>query len=167
MKVFAIVSGVLLFGCFAATTLFAAAVFVVVSLGDSFGTRLEYAGGEVYYKDSVSEEEAQKFANYMQEDWSNLGDFVTFQLERDEQASTVFVRMCAKSETWETNDYDAALMALELLLQKEVFAGEDVAYELCDDKLVPQKTIDYFNETGAEKNPVTPQELDTTSGVES
>ena len=159
MKTFSIVAIVLLVGGFAASALIAAAVVVAVSMGGSHGTRLTYPSGEVYYKDTVSTEEAQKFADYMHEQWSEHENFVTFQLERDQQIHTVYVRMSAKAEAWETNQYDASFMALELLLEKDVFPGENVVYELCDDRLVPQKSLDKF--------PIEDKDLDSKSIDES
>ena len=144
MKPLVIVAVAFVFGCFAVTALAATVLVGVAMMGSPYGERLAYESGEVYYTENVTESDAQRFADYMQEQWGELNNFVTFQLEREAATGIMHVRMCAKPQAWESDDLDYSFIALETLLQKDVFPGENVVFALCDDELETRKTIDEY-----------------------
>ena len=135
-------------GVTAATTVLMLGVGVTALIAASFlmegsrGERIEIRNGELYYKDTVTSEEARKLADFLDEQFGSFENQKTFQVDRCDGA--VRVRMCAQPKTWETDELDYSYVAIEALLQLDVFPNENVKIELCDRYLNVKKEIDKF-----------------------
>jgi hypothetical protein len=125
----------------AITTLIAAAIL----FGDSRGERIEFKNGELFYTEQVDAHQAQKLADFLQEQYGDLKNKKSIQLDRKD--NDVIVRLCAQPSTWQTDDLDYSFQAIEYLMQLEVFKNENVVVELCDPYFKPKKLIDHWSVT--------------------
>ena len=131
-------SAMAIFMGLAVTTLFAAVMF----FGDTRGERIEFKNGELFYTKYVTEEDAKKLAMLFEKLYGDFDNHKTMQVDRSDKE--VIVRMCAMPNTWNTDELDESFRALEFLIQTEVFEGQNVRIELCDQYLQMKKTIDHW-----------------------
>ncbi|MEZ4778871.1 MAG: hypothetical protein R2786_05750 [Flavobacteriaceae bacterium] len=115
-------------------------VFLLVLLVscNSYGDKVVYDGTEIYYKEGVSEETAKEIGEYLQEMGFTDGSEKSVQLTKD---SVYNFRMVVQKqfETDTTKDY--SFMALGFLLSSEVFNGESLNFQLCDNTFKTVRTI--------------------------
>ena len=104
------------------------------------GTRIELQNGELFYTETVTPEEANSLADFLNTQFGEQANTTSFQVDRVD--NEVCVRMCAQSIAWETDDLDTSFHALELLIQTIVFPAENVKLQLCDEYIEVKKTID-------------------------
>lgn len=121
----------------------AAVVGVAMLLSNQFGERIEIKNGELYYTENVTEDQATELAQMLEENFGELSNFKSFQLDRD--GENLIVRMCAESRAWETNDLDYSFRAMEVLLETELSFDENMVFQVCDRQLQPMKTFDEIN----------------------
>ena len=117
-----------------------AALVLLSVFSGGYGTRIELKKGELYYSETVTLEEAQSLADFLNNQYGEVDNEITFQVDRVE--NEICVRMCAQPSTWETDDSDYMFSALELLIQANVFEEENVKIQLCDESMEVKKTID-------------------------
>lgn len=125
---------VVLLGVGAAVLIGASALF-----GD-YGTRIELQKGELYYCETVTSKEALSLADFLNEQYGELDNEISFQVDRVD--GDVCLRMCTQSIAWETDDMDYSFHALELLVQTTIFKNENVKVQMCDEFMTVKKTID-------------------------
>ncbi len=125
-----------------AVVLLAGVAILGASLSSEYGTRIELEKGELFYTASVTPAEAESLAKFLNDQYGELDNEITFQADRVD--GNACFRMCVQSVAWETDDLDASFMALEILLQTSVFAEENVKVQLCDQNMTVKKTIDTF-----------------------
>ena len=124
--------------------LFAAgmAALVGVAILTDGNERIRISVGELYYTNNVEQEQAERLAGFLDAQFSDLENFITFQLDRRQDAFVV--RMCAQPQAWESDDLDYSFVAMEILLQQEVFSADNVVFEVCDEHMKTRKTFDRF-----------------------
>ncbi|MCB0457490.1 MAG: hypothetical protein R2776_00465 [Flavobacteriaceae bacterium] len=103
-----------------------------------YGDKVTFDGTEVYYKDNVTQEMATKTGEYLQEMGFTDGSAKSVQLTKD---SVYNFRMVVQKqfETDTTKDY--SFMALGFLLSSEVFNGEALNFQLCDNTFKTVRNI--------------------------
>ncbi len=119
---------------------FATIVFAFVVWANSFGSRITFKNGELYYTENVQEAEAQQFADLLEEQFGDLENQKSFQLDRIKD--DVIVKMCAVSKAWETDELDYSYRAIEAFFQVGAFEGENVIFHICDPNFTIKKTFD-------------------------
>ncbi|MDT5123388.1 MAG: hypothetical protein QOC96_2870 [Acidobacteriota bacterium] len=115
-------------------------LFLCAMLGcNSFGKRLEFNKGELYYTSAVTEDEAKKLGNYL----VIIGYFadrqVTVQL--DKSSDTYQVRFVVQEGGEKNEEALASFKLLVNMLSKDVFNGAKVEIHLCNDKLKTIKVV--------------------------
>ena len=134
--------------------LFALALCAVVlhSCGSDYGKKVQINEHlEVYYKgNNVTEADAKKLGTYLADTWKEATNDKSLQLTKD---STVWVvRMVVDEEKVKADStIDISFMAVQYLLQSQVFNNEPVRFILCDGHF---KDIKTFKETATAQNPV-------------
>lgn len=110
---------------------------------NSYGTKLEYNGSELYYTKNVTEAEAKKLGDYLVSIKAFEGDKKSVQL--DKSGDTYQVRIPLKKGL-DIKDVDenslAGLSALAAGVSKEVFNGAKVEIHLCDDHFKTLKVVE-------------------------
>lgn len=111
----------------------------LVVLGQrQYGLRMDYKNIEVYYTSEVTEAEAKRFLQYLEEAHDDSTHRITFQLDRD--GGDFVVRMCAQEFVYTTNQADDQVQAMRDEIHSRCFPEETVIFEACDDKLHTKKT---------------------------
>ncbi|MEZ4874699.1 MAG: hypothetical protein R2793_04445 [Flavobacteriaceae bacterium] len=103
------------------------ALFIISCSG--YGEKLVYDGTEVYYKEGVSEDLARKTGAYLQEMGFTDGTTKSVQLTKD---SVHHFRMVVQDQYATDTSMDINFEALAFLLSEEVFDGENIRFELCN-----------------------------------
>ncbi len=119
------------------TTILVLTVLMAVGLAcGSYGTKLDFNGGELYYTDNVTESDAKKLGDYLVKSGFFDGKKITVQL--DKSGSTYQFRMVVMKE--KQND-DATMILMKTFageISEEVFSNAPTELHVCDDQL---KTI--------------------------
>lgn len=105
----------------------------------NWGKRLEFNGGELYYTQEVTEEEATRLGEYMIESGFFDGNEKTVQIARN--GTTYEFRMVIKEGLDQDEEYlwIAGIYALEL--SENVFEGNRTDIHLCDEHLQTLQVI--------------------------
>jgi hypothetical protein len=119
------------------TTVLVLTILLTVGLAcSSYGTKLEFNNGELYYTDNVTETDARKLGDYLVKAGFFDGKKITVQL--DKAGSTYQFRMVVVKE--KQND-DATMEIMKTFageISDKVFNGAPTELHICDDQL---KTI--------------------------
>lgn len=122
------------------SSIIAIAILLVVGLACSqYGEKLEYNGGEVYYTENVTKQEAQKLGEYLVAQKFFDGNPKTVQL--DKSGSTYQFRMVVQKE--KQND-EATAVIMKVFAQQissDVFNDAPVELHICDESLKTLKVI--------------------------
>ena len=119
------------------TTFLILTVLMAVGLAcSSYGTKLEYNGGELYYTDNVTEADAKKLGEYLVKSGFFEGKKLTVQL--DKSASTYQFRMVVVAEKQNDEATATLLKTFAEEISEDVFNGAPTELHICDDQL---KTI--------------------------
>ncbi len=112
----------------------------VLMLGcNSYGTKLEYGKGELYYTKNVTEAEAKKLGDYLTKIKFYEGDGKTAQL--DKSGDTYQFRLVVKEGLDKDEKYIAAGQEAAVEFSKNVFDGAKVEVHLCDNQLKTLKVV--------------------------
>ena len=124
-------------------TLFAGLLAVVATISgcDTFGTKLTFKKGELYYTQSVDEAQARKLGEFLVEKKYFTDDkAVTVQLDRQE--GTFQVRMVVVDDYQSKTDvYPKSYRIMAALISQEVFDGSPVEIHLADDRLKTREVV--------------------------
>ena len=118
----------------------ALAMLAVYLLVPNYGERIEIRNGELYYTENVSQEQAQSLAALLDEQFGELENFKSFQL--DEADGNTIVRMCAIEQTWQSDDMDNSWLEMEALLEHHGFTDRNVVFEICNEFMQTRKLFD-------------------------
>ncbi len=115
----------------------AVTILLVIGLAcSSFGEKLEFNGGELYYTKNVNESEAKKLGEYLVKTGYFSGKPATVQL--DKSGTTYQVRLVIKKELQNDKEFAEAAKESASQFSKEVFNNATTEIHICDDQL---KTI--------------------------
>lgn len=97
---------------------------------------------EVFMKgDNVTEDDAKKLGNYFAETWKENKNDKSFQLSKD--ASGYVVKMVVDEEKLKADSsLNVSFMAIQILLEAEVFKGSKVKLVLTNNKFKDIKSFD-------------------------
>lgn len=119
------------------STILVLTILMAVGLAcGSYGTKLDFNGGELYYTDNVTEADAKKLGDYLVKSGFFDGRKITVQL--DKSGATYQFRMVVVPE--KQND-DATMILMKAFageISGEVFNDAPTELHICDDQL---KTI--------------------------
>lgn len=113
---------------------------LVVGLAcNQYGEKLEYNGGEVYYTDNVTKQEAQKLGEYLVKE--NFFDGKPKTVQLDKSGSTYQFRMVVQKEK-QNDEATANIMKLFAgQISSDVFDNAPVEMHICNEKLETLKVI--------------------------
>ncbi|MDB5199125.1 MAG: hypothetical protein JWO92_1088 [Chitinophagaceae bacterium] len=95
---------------------------------------------EVFIKDGATEDEAKKLGNYIDTTWKNSSNKKSFQLLKDSGQYTV--RMVVDEDKIKhDSSLDASFMAIQFLIEENVFKGSKVRLILTDNQFKDIKTF--------------------------
>ena len=116
------------------TTILVLTILLAVGLACStYGTKLDFNGGELYYTDNVTEADAKKLGEYLVKSGFFDGRKITVQL--DKSGATYQFRMVVVKE--KQND-DATMILMKTFageISEEVFNDAPTELHICDDQL--------------------------------
>ncbi|MFC7356743.1 hypothetical protein ACFQO1_03515 [Jejudonia soesokkakensis] len=119
------------------TILLIAAAFLMLAC-DGYGEKVTYDGTEVYYKDAALKTKAEATGAYLQEMGFTDGSSKSVQITKD---SIYNFRMVVQEGMAQDSTRDVNFMALGFLLSKDVFDGENIHFDLCDNTFETIRTI--------------------------
>lgn len=117
-------------------TLIALALFIISCEG--YGEKVTYDGTEVYYKDPALKSKAETTGAYLEEMGFTDGGSKSVQITKD---SIYNFRMVVQEGMAQDSTRDVNFMALGFLLSKDVFDGENIHFDLCDNTFETIRTI--------------------------
>lgn len=116
---------------------------LLTACGNDYGKKISKDYLEVYYKDGVTEDGAQKVLNFLYPQWKNAGDKTpkkSIQLAKN--GDTTVFRMVVIAER--LNDLnDRTLLIMVNTISDSVFAGKPVNIELTDKTFKTLKSFTY------------------------
>lgn len=115
-----------------AVVLVAVALLRIASCG-SYGKKLTFNGGELYYTSHVTAADATKLGEYLTKEKFFDGTRKTVQLNKND--GTYEFRMVVLSGVEKEPDTVKKFSAVSRELSENVFNGAKVAVHLCDDRL--------------------------------
>lgn len=105
----------------------------------SYGKRLEFNQGELYYTSAVTEDEAKNLGNYLVKVGYFADKKVAVQL--DKSGDTYQVRFVVQKGGENNQEAIAAFKELVNMISKDVFKGAKTEIHLCDDSLKTIKVV--------------------------
>ena len=106
----------------------------------NYGKKIMYGKSELYYTTNVTEEQAKKLGDFLQENKAFPTDRrATFQL--DKAKDTFLVRMVVLKDYIDNADYNKTAQYTIYRLRKDVFNSDAAVLEFCDDQLKTVKVI--------------------------
>lgn len=109
----------------------------------TFGEKLPFQNGELYFTDNVTQRQAESLVKFLDEMYGDLENFKSYQLDRD--GNELVVRSVVNDRALNTNELDDSFEAVEFLLQTQVFPDSEVRLELTDTQFQTRRT---FNKLG-------------------
>jgi hypothetical protein len=106
---------------------------------NSYGTKLEYGKGELYYTKNVTEAEAKKLGDYLNKEKFFEGEGKTVQL--DKSGDTYQFRIVLKEGLDKDEKYITGGRNAAIEISKNVFDGAKVEVHLCDNKLKTLRVV--------------------------
>lgn len=117
-------------------------VILFTSCNSSFGKKVKVNDRiEVYIKNEATEEDAKKMGNYFANTWKEQTNEISFQLSKDSAQYTVKMVVDEKKLKADST-LDVSFLAIQALLEQEVFKGSKVKLILTDNKFNDIKTFD-------------------------
>ena len=117
------------------------AVTVLLAACSEYGKKVEVsANTEVYIKgEGVSEADAQKLGHYIDTTYKEMTNKKSFQITKD--SGQYVIRMVVDEEKVKGSALDISFMALQFLLESQVFTGNKVKLVLTTDRFKDIKTF--------------------------
>ena len=125
------------------TTLIAGMLLTVAMLAgcDTYGTRLKFKDGELYYTDKVTEAEANKLGQFLvKKGYFGDGKQVSVQLTRDNDVYQVRMVVVENYKS-KKGIYPKAYQIMAAMISAKVFDGKPVEIHLTDNKLNTYEVI--------------------------
>ena len=107
----------------------------------SYGSRLEFNGGEVFYTADANESDATRLGEYLA---GELGFFDGREksVQLDQQDGKMIVRFCVQEGAENDKEVEIAFRAIQTLLSASVFKDRAIELQLCDERFRALKTLD-------------------------
>ena len=122
------------------STILVLTVLMAVGLAcSSYGTKLDFNNGELYYTDNVTEADAKKLGEYLVKSGFFGGKKVTVQL--DKSGATYQFRMVVMPEKQSDEATLILMKAFAGEISEEVFGGAPTELHICDDQLKTVKVL--------------------------
>lgn len=119
-------------------------IFTALTSCNNYGKKLDYKGGELYYTDKVTVDEAKNLGTYLVEqkffDEANAAQ-VSVQLNKEND--TYQFRMVVKDGVEKDESYATTFKILAGEISDKVFKGAKLDFHLCDKELKTLKVIPY------------------------
>jgi hypothetical protein len=118
----------------------AAGVLLALAAGcDTYGTRLPFNGGELYYTSDVSKDQAERLGNYLIKKGVFDGQRKTVQLttRREKDREVFVVRLVIRKDYQKEENLRLDVKKLCGDISREVFDGAWVEGQISDDRLNP------------------------------
>lgn len=114
----------------------------------NYGDKIVVNKVEIYYKDGVSKELAQKVGNFLEEnDFNEDGEEKSIQLTKDKGKDEYIFSMVVKKDAIDNVEYEYVFEAMSRVLEP-VF-GKPVTIKVCDEYFKPLKTFEASKATKA------------------
>ena len=97
---------------------------------------------DVYIKNSATEEDAKKLGNYIDTTWKGNNNQKAFQLWKDSGIYTVKMIVDEKNYKQDTANINISFMAIQFLIESQVFKENKVRLVLTDDSFKDIKTFE-------------------------
>lgn len=113
-----------------------------VEMGEAaspFGTKLEFNGGDLFYTERSTPEQATKLGNYLVKENFYDGRRKTVQLNKS--GTTYEFRMVVQKGMDENEDFIKTMKSVAKELSENVFNGDKVEVHLCDDQLETLRVV--------------------------
>jgi len=122
------------------TTILVLTVLLAVGLGcSSYGTKLDFNGGELYYTDNVTEADAKKLGEYLVKEGFFSGKKITVQL--DKAGATYQFRMVVMPEKQSDEATLEIMKTFAGQISEDVFGGAPTELHICDEQLKTLKVL--------------------------
>jgi hypothetical protein len=104
------------------------------------GRKLKFGAGEVFYKDGVTKDEAEKLGNYLlSEEFFDEKEPKSVQLLK--RGDVYVLRMVTLPDYIDNPEFERTILFAGMDISSDVFSGSRVDIELTDQLFNPQKTI--------------------------
>ena len=101
---------------------------------------------EVYIKSGATEAEAKNLGNYIDSTWKTSGNKKSFQLSKD--SGQYIIRMVVdENKIKKDSSLDVSFMAIQFLIEEQVFNGSKVKLILTDNSFKDIKTFESSHST--------------------
>ncbi len=117
---------------------------------DKWGTELTFKNGQLFYVPPVTEAEAKRLGEYLVNNVFFDGDKKSVQIKRKDK--TYQFRMVVKKGIEQDQHYIDIFRLFGSELSENVFKGEKVDFELCDDNFNTIRVVPQSNNIGKELN---------------
>lgn len=107
----------------------------------NYGEKLEFNGGELYYTEGVSEEEANKLGDYLVKEGYFDGEEKSVQLQKD--GDHFVFRAVIQEDYMEDENIAKVFEVVGAQISQAVFNGAPVDVHLTDEYLETKKTIPF------------------------
>ena len=121
-----------------ATTAFVSACFVLAS--DSYGRRLVFNRGKVFFSKSNSKAEATRLGECLVE--IEFFDGAEKSVQLDKTAEKLIVRFCVQDDAAKDADILSAFRTIQSYMSTYVFEEEKVEVQLCNEYFKPLKILE-------------------------
>lgn len=119
---------------------FTAFVFNGCGMFSEHGTKLNFGAGELYYKDGITAEEADKLGKYLLVQ-GFFDDENPKSAQITKRNDTYVFRMVTQDDYIKDASFERTIRFASMDFSADVFNGAKVDVELTDDQLVTQKTV--------------------------
>jgi len=117
----------------------AASLLVLSGCDNSYGSLLEFNGGELYYTSAVSRDDANKLGEYLLSEEFFDGNKKTVQINKE--GNTYEFRMVIKKGIENDPEFIAVFRRFARELSDNVFEGSPVDIHLCDERLKTLRVV--------------------------
>ncbi len=118
-----------------------AVLLMLISGCGGHGTKLEFNGGELFYTDAVTEDEANKLGKYLVS--SDFFDGNKKSVQLDKSDGRYLFRLVVKEGYDKNDEYKVLAKLMAYQLSANVFDGKPVDIHLCDNQLKTLSVVEY------------------------
>ncbi len=119
-------------------TFLSIALFISCS---NYGEKLTFDGTDVFYKEGATKEQAQKLGEYLNKSGFTDGNEKSVQLVKNKETGNLTFRMVVANDFKQGKDMVFKTFAKQL--SKNVFNGEPLDFEICDNTFKTVKTFKF------------------------
>jgi hypothetical protein len=118
------------------------ALLTLVPGCNPYGEKLTFGKGEVFYKEPVKKEEAEKLGKFLKDEVEFFDDTTQRSVQLLKDGSTYKVRFVVKEGVEKEDNTKAIFELMASGMSAAVFDGAPVQVELCNDRLETVKALD-------------------------